>query len=155
MTWERAERELAPPDLTQLTPAQLIEGAKRWELGSIWNDDVEAALMGNFYVTEAGTIRPHLAREHHMQVVRALWDQRPSELYGEVRCPVLFALAERDGEGRLREWNEMKRAAVARARERLADCDVLWFKDTIHDIPLHRPRELADAIEGFVLRVRR
>jgi pimeloyl-ACP methyl ester carboxylesterase len=34
MTWERAERELAPPDLTHLTPAQLIEGAKRWELGA-------------------------------------------------------------------------------------------------------------------------
>jgi pimeloyl-ACP methyl ester carboxylesterase len=153
MTWERAERELAPPDLTRLTPAQLVEGAKQWELGAIWSDAVEAALMGNFYVTEAGTFRPHLTRENHMQVVRALWEQRPSELYREVRCPVLFVLAERAGEGRLREWNEMKRAAVERAQERLADCEVLWFKETIHDIPLHRPRELAQAIEEFALRL--
>lgn len=153
MTWERAEREMAPPDLTSLTPAQLIEGAKQWELGKIWSDAVEASLLGNFYLTEAGTIRPYLTRENHMQVVRALWEQRPSELYREVRCPVLFVLAERADEGRLREWNEMKRAAVARAQERLADCEVLWFRDTIHDIPLHRPRELAQAIEAFALRL--
>ena len=155
MTWERAERELAPPDLTHLTPAQLIEGAKRWELGAIWNDAVEAALLGNFEVTEAGTVRPRLRREHHMQVVRALWEQRPSELYRDVRCPVLFVLAEREGEARMREWTEMKRAAVERAQERLADCQVLWLKETVHDIPLHRPRELAQAIETFALRLER
>lgn len=155
MTWERTERDLAPPDLTHLTRAQLIEGAKQWELGAIWGEDVEAALLGNFEVTEAGTIRPYLSRENHMQVVRALWEQQPSELYRDVRCPVLFVLAERDGEGRMREWNEMKRVAVERAQERLADCQVLWLKETIHDIPLHRPGELAQAIEAFALRLER
>jgi pimeloyl-ACP methyl ester carboxylesterase len=88
-----------------------------------------------------------------MQVVRALWEQRPSDLYGEVRCPVLFVLAEREGEARVREWNEMKRAAVERAQTQLADCQVVWLKETIHDIPLHRPRELAQAIEEFALRL--
>ena len=151
MTWERAERELAPPDLTHLTPDQLIAGAKQWELGAIWNEEVEAALLGNFQITENGTIRPYLSRENHMQVVRALWEQRPSELWRDVRCPALFVLAEREGEGRVREWVEMKREAVGRAEQRLADCQVLWFKDTLHDIPLHRPRELAEAIEAFAL----
>ena len=155
MTWERAERELAPPDLTHLTPAQLIEGAKQWELGAIWSEAVEAALLGNFEVTEAGTVRAYLSRANHMQVVRALWEQRPSELYRDVRCPVLFVLAEREGEGRAREWNEMKRVAVERAQERLADCQVLWLKQTIHDIPLHRPGELAQAIEAFAERLER
>jgi len=153
MTWEQAERDLAPPDLTHLTPAQLLEGAKQWELGAIWSEAVEAALLGNFQVTEAGTIRPYLSRENHMQVVRALWEERPSDLYRDVRCPVLFVLAEREGGGRVREWNEMKREAVGRAQERLPDCEVRWFKETIHDIPLHRPRELAQAIEEFALRL--
>jgi pimeloyl-ACP methyl ester carboxylesterase len=90
-----------------------------------------------------------------MQVVRALWEQRPSELYRDVRCPVLFVLAEREGEARMREWTEMKRTAVERAQERLADCQVLWLKETVHDIPLHRPRELAQAIETFALRLER
>ena len=153
MTWERAEVELAPPDLTHLTPAQLVQGAKQWELGAIWSDAAEAALLGNFFVTEAGTIRPYLSRANHMQVVRALWEQRPSELYGKVRCPVLFVLAEREGEGRVREWQEMKREAVGKAERALADCQALWFKDTLHDIPLHRPHELAQAIEQFAARL--
>jgi pimeloyl-ACP methyl ester carboxylesterase len=149
MTWEQAERDLAPPDLTSLTPDQLIAGAKRWELGAIWSDEVESALLGNFEVTEAGTVRPWLSRANHMQVVRALWEQRPSQLYERVRCPVLFVLAERAGGGRAHDWNEMKRQAIARAEGVLPDCRVLWLKDTIHDIPLHRPNELAAAIEQF------
>ena len=150
-TWERAEREMAPPDLTGLTPQQLLEGAKKWELGRVWSDGVEAALLGNFQVMEDGKIRPYLSRANHMQVVRALWEQRPSELCSAVRCPVLFVAAERGAEGRAREWLEMKREAVARQQERLAHCQVRWFKDTIHDIPLHRPNELAQAIADFAL----
>jgi len=149
MTWEEAEKQLAPPVLTHLTPAQLVEGAKRWELGRIWSKEVEAALMGNFEIADDGTIRPRMRRENHMQVVRALWDQKPSELAPLVRCPVLFAVADRQAEGRAAEWMEMKREAVARLQERMQDCQVTWFADTIHDIPLQRPAELAQTIADF------
>lgn len=148
-TWERAETEMAPPDLTHLTPAQLIEGAKQWALGDIWSDEVEAALMGNFYVTDSGTIRPHLSRANHMQVVRALWEQRPSELFRSVQCPTLFVPAESSDSGRGKAWMAMKREAIARAKELVENCDVCWFEDTIHDIPLHRPEELAQTIRDF------
>ncbi len=151
MTWERAERELAPPDLTQLTPDKIVELAKQWELGRIWSDEVQSALLANFDVTEAGTIRPRLRRENHMQVVRALWEQRPSGLCARVRCPVLFIAAEREGSDRTREWLEMKREAIGQMERLLADCRVRWFPDTIHDIPLQRPAELAQAIEEFAL----
>jgi pimeloyl-ACP methyl ester carboxylesterase len=149
MTWERAEKEMAPPELTHLTREQLLEGAKKWELGSIWSEEVGAALMGNFEITEAGTIRPNLRRENHMQVVRALWEQRPSELCAHVRCPVLFIGAEREGSARTREWLEMKRESITRMAKLLPRCEVRWFENTIHDIPLHRPAELAQAIEEF------
>ena len=149
MTWERAEREMAPPDLTQLTPQRLIEGAKQWELGPIWSEAVEAALLANFELMEDGTIRPRLSRANHMQVVRALWEQHPSELCPQGRCPVLFVAAERKGEGRAREWVELKREAIERLQPLLPDCQTRWFADTIHDIPLHRPNELAGAIEEF------
>ena len=151
MTWERAEKEMAPPELTHLTPAQLTKGAKKWRLGEIWSDEVEAALMGNFEVTEAGTIRPRLSRANHMQVVRALWDQKPSELFADVRCPTLFAAAESKGTDQANAWMRMKREAIERAEGLLENCQVHWFKDTIHDIPLHRPEALAKTIEEFVL----
>jgi pimeloyl-ACP methyl ester carboxylesterase len=150
MTWERAERELAPPDMTRMTPNDLVDLAKRWELGPMWTDAVEEALLANFEVTEAGTIRPHMRRENHMQVVRALWEQRPSSLAGDVRCRVLYVLAERAAEGRAREWMEHKRDAIDRLQGAFAHCQVRWMPDTIHDIPLQRPTELAQTIEDFV-----
>ena len=151
MTWERAEKEMAPPELTHLTPTQLTEGAKRWRLGEIWSDQVEAALMGNFEVTDDGTIRPRLSRANHMQVVRALWEQKPSELFADVHCPTLFAAAESKGTGQAKAWMQMKRQAIERAEGLLENCQVHWFRDTIHDIPLHRPEALAQTIEEFAL----
>lgn len=148
-TWERAEKEMAPPDLTHLTPEQLLEGAKKWALGGIWSDEVEAALMGNFYVTEAGTIRPNLSRENHMQVVRALWEQKPSELFPSVRSPTLFVPANSGDHGPSKGWMDMKREAISRAQDLLENCEVCWFEDTIHDIPLHRPEDLATTIRDF------
>jgi pimeloyl-ACP methyl ester carboxylesterase len=151
MTWERAEREMAPPDLTHLTPDKIVEMAKQWELGRIWSDEVQSALLANFDVTGAGTIRPRLSRANHMQVVRAMWEQRLSDLWQDVRCPVLFVVAERARSQTEERWMAHKREGVKRAQERLARLDVRWFPDTIHDIPLQRPAELAQAIEEFAL----
>ena len=149
MTWERAEREMAPPDLTQLTRDRFLELAKRWQLGPLWSDEIEAAVMGNFEVTEAGTIRPRLSRANHMQVVRAMWEQRLSELWRSVRCPVLFAVAERHTSEPEERWMQHKRQGIERARQRLPSVQVRWFADTIHDIPLQRPAELANVIGEF------
>ena len=151
MTWERTEVEMAPPDLTHLTPEQLIKEAKQWDLGRCWSEEAEAFLLANFEVTEAGTIRPYLSRANHMQVIRALWEQRPSQLFSDVRCPTLFAAAEHEGDERTHTWTKRKREAIDRASELLSDCQVRWFADTIHDVPLHRPNELEQAIEEFVL----
>ena len=46
---------------------------------------------------------------------------------------------------------EGERKGIERAAKRLSQCEVRWMPDTIHDIPLHRPRELAAMIEEFVL----
>ena len=64
-------------------------------------------------------------------------------------CPVLFVAAEREAEGRAQEWLQLKREALTVAEKSLNDSRVLWFADTIHDIPLQRPQELARAIEEF------
>jgi pimeloyl-ACP methyl ester carboxylesterase len=150
MTWQRAEQELAPPDLSHLTAEELVAMAKKWELGPIWSPEVEAALLANFEVTEGGTIRPRFARAHHMQVVRALWEQKVSQLFPSVRCPVLFVCAERERSEGTREMTQRKRDGVERAQALLSDCRVVWFEDTIHDIPLHRPERLARTMMSFV-----
>jgi len=74
-------------------------------------------------------------------VVRALWEQRPAELLPRVECPLLILPARQ-----LAESSEMaanKAAAVARAQELQPRARVRWFDNTVHDVPLQRPEELA------------
>lgn len=149
-TWEKAEREMTPPELTHLTADELVGMAKKWELGKQWSEEVEAAILANFEVLEDGKLRPRLQRAHHMQVVRALWDQHITELAPQVECPTMFIAAERAGGKGTDRWMEHKRVEIDRAQELIRQCEVRWFADTIHDIPLHRPQQLADTIEEFV-----
>jgi len=81
--------------------------------------------------------------DNHMQVVDALYDQRPSALYPLVDCPVLLCPAAED------ELAAAKQDAVQRALRLLRDARATWFEDTMHDIPLQRPAELAAELADF------
>ena len=146
MTWEKVEVELAPPDLTSLTMDELMQQARSWNAEVGWSDATEATIRGTFRVAEDGRIRPQLAREHHMQILRAIWEQRPGDLYGGVEAPALLIPAYRETRGQWREYQERKRSEVAKAMERMPRAMLLEMNDTIHDVPLQRPRELAQAI---------
>jgi hypothetical protein len=61
---------------------------------------------------------------------------------------VLLAPAVRADDPRGAEFTTQRRAAVLAAQRALPDATVVWFEDTIHDIPLQRPSELAAAILG-------
>ncbi len=88
-----------------------------------------------------------------MQILRALWEQRPPQLYGRVQCPVLMLpAAQEPKDEREAAFLARKRANIALAEQMLADSETVWFQDTVHDIPIHRPRELADVITQFTRR---
>jgi len=148
MTWEVAEKQMAPPDIRMPLPA-FVERLRN-RLGSVYNEDVRDAILGNVWIDERGVARPRLTRERHMLILRALWEHRPSQLYDKVRCPVLVVAAELPDlaadPDRLRE----KRRTVALAEQRLARARILWMRETIHDVPLQRPAELSQAIARLI-----
>jgi hypothetical protein len=47
------------------------------------------------------------------------------------------------------EWQSNKKSAIERALEIQPRSRVRWFEDTVHDIPLHRPDELAEELLTF------
>jgi pimeloyl-ACP methyl ester carboxylesterase len=150
MTWERVERELAPPDLTALTFDELRERVRGREAGSYWSEAVEATLGGSFAVGSDGRITPRLSLANHLRILRAMWEQRPSRLYAHVRCPVLIVPARRDdADARAAELRARRERRIAAATAAIPGARVLWMDDTVHDVPLHRPEELAAAIVGF------
>ncbi len=148
MSWEDAERRMAPPDLTRFTREQLVAMVRRGRLGEVWSPAVEASVNALVEDLSDGHIRARFPRADHMLALRALWEQRPAELLRGVRVPVLAVMAGADGGS----WVDSKRRAVERAQAVAPSLEVRWFDDAVHDIPLHRPRRLAEEMLGFLRR---
>ncbi|HLF27811.1 MAG TPA: alpha/beta hydrolase [Anaerolineae bacterium] len=151
LDWPAAEKQLEPPDLAGMPLTALQAGLRNW-LGPAWSEATAAITLHNFEVLPDQTVRPRMRKVNHMKVVRALWEHRPSQLYAQVRCPVLLLPAIPPGplEAAAQERLAGKRASVAQAEERLAHSRTIWLADTLHDIPLHRPAELTRAIKDFI-----
>jgi pimeloyl-ACP methyl ester carboxylesterase len=151
LDWPTVEKFLEPPDLIGTPVNEFRSNMKQW-MGSAWSPEAEAITLHNFDVREDGTIAPRLRKSNHMQVVRALWEHRPSELWARIQCPVLMlpAVAPEPHDTRTRGALENERRSIATAEERLQRSQTIWMMDTIHDIPLQRPAELAQTIKTFV-----
>jgi pimeloyl-ACP methyl ester carboxylesterase len=149
-SWERVEQELAPPKLDGIRPEELLSRVSQGDQRRFWRPELGEIVLGHFERTEDGRLRPALRREHHMQILRAMWEHQPSRLWARVQAPVLLVPARRDDvEGRQAEMQRGKEASVAQAERLLRRSETLWLEDTIHDVPLQRPEELAEAIERF------
>jgi len=152
MTWKRTVAVMSPPPLAGMKLDAFLQGARNWPgLGEFWNDDVQQIVLANFRVDTDDTIHPHLSRDNHLKILRSLWEQKPSALWSRVHCPILLVPSTRDHpDPRNAVWMEHKRKGIALAEERAPSLEVVWMDDTIHDVPLQRPAELAGAIRSFL-----
>lgn len=141
-TWEACEAALAPPRLAG-TAASRIEAAIR-ATHPDWPEDGIAGAMHNFEVMPDGTVRPWLARDRHLAILRALWEHRPSTRYAGIADPVLLVPADSGDAG----WTAEKRAGVDRAVASLARARARWFSPADHDVHAQYPDELADTLVG-------
>jgi pimeloyl-ACP methyl ester carboxylesterase len=144
-TWERVAQEMAPPDLTALTPAQFLERVRSRSTQIPWSPEREAALLSLFEVTPRGTITPRLSRENHMKILRAMWENPSSPRFPQVQCPVLLMPA-RQAQEADQERLKTKEEGVARALRTLPRARLVWMEDSIHDVHLQRPQAVAQVI---------
>ncbi len=145
LSWEEAERRLAPPRIAGTPRAQLLERI-RGDLAPYWRPEFEPIIMAGFEVAADDTVAPHLSFEHHLQIVRALWEADTPSRFADVTCPVLV-LPSLDGGA---EQIAHKQEAVLTAVRRLPHGSVVWLEDSIHDVPLQRPELVARAIVAFL-----
>jgi pimeloyl-ACP methyl ester carboxylesterase len=149
MTLERLLVELAPPDLTSLTFSELLDRVRSGDAAQYWSPTVEATMRTSFEDTSDGKIRPRLQREDHLEIIRAMWGLRPSQLFAQVTCPTLLIPARRSNPtGRAALRAPERQRAIEDAVATLPNARLLWMEETVHDVPLQRPAELADAIAG-------
>jgi pimeloyl-ACP methyl ester carboxylesterase len=155
-TWEQVSRDLAPPRFAG-TPRDVF---LVWVRDGIPNagPEVEEIELRIVDLRPDDTVGPRLAFENHMKILRAMWDQDAAALFPAVQAPARYILAEGAGVGGATPSAEdgflaAKRRGAAQARERMANApavEVVWLPDTVHDIPLQRPAELAARMREFL-----
>ena len=146
-TREDTRRRLAPPRFA-VPLADWLARAGRFDAGGSGGQPwVRDYLRAGVDVDDQGVARSRFQFDNHMQVVDALYDQRPEALYPLVDCPVLLCPAADPADGPAHA--EAKRGAAVRALDLLPSATITWFEDTMHDIPLQRPAALAAELARF------
>jgi pimeloyl-ACP methyl ester carboxylesterase len=143
---EAAMAEMAPPDFSGMTLDALRAQAREMDFGFEMTPQIHQALEANFEELEDGKINARLSRANHMAVIEAFWNQKPSELYHRVRCPVLL-MPTRGRGPRPKEWREHADRSIAAAEDALPVSKTVWLEDSVHDVPLQRPGLVASAIK--------
>jgi pimeloyl-ACP methyl ester carboxylesterase len=150
-TWEETLARLTPPDIDGLPWVEMRERMLRSDPGLFAEPRVEAIVRSLYHVGPDGRIQRRLRIPNHLRILRALWEERPADLLARVRCAVLVLPARQPSE--LPERLEHKARQVARAKAVQPRVRVRWFEDTIHDVPLQRPDEVAGELSAFAAEV--
>jgi len=151
MTWEEAEQRLAPPKLAGTPLNEFRERVKSFS-GERFSDELFEIILGSFEVLPDQTIRPHLAFESHLRIVRAMWEENAEELYPRVKCPALFlpCVPPEPLDDAAKQFLRARREGAELAAKLMPQAKVEWLIDSIHDVPLQKPKEVAERVRKFV-----
>jgi pimeloyl-ACP methyl ester carboxylesterase len=150
-TWETVRDRLTPP---RLAGVALDDFLQRLDGNSTWKPDEEdlSIILANFEIDADERVAPRLTFERHMQIVEAMWGFPTYERYSRLRCPTL-ALPARPappyspGEA---EYLALKERGLARIQQACTTLQAHWMENSIHDIPLQRPVEMAQVVLDFL-----
>jgi pimeloyl-ACP methyl ester carboxylesterase len=144
---EQAMKDLAPPRFAG-TPRETFLGfIRRGPLGAQWRPELEDIMLHIVQLRDDDTVAPRLDFENHLQIVSAMWDQPTFELYQQVQCPITLIVAEMESADPASErFRSMRREGIVRIQELNPAIHVVRMPNTIHDIPLQRPTQLAEEI---------
>jgi pimeloyl-ACP methyl ester carboxylesterase len=157
MTRELFIRERSPQQNYVSRAAYLA--AFREELRDCWSPAVEDIVLSYVREYPDGHLEDLLRHEHQRQIREALWEDRALPYYSKLTCPVLLIPAADQPQPGEEPPNRLENAAefaaakgyiAAQVARTIPRCTVLWMPNTLHDIQLHRPEVLVDAINHFV-----
>jgi pimeloyl-ACP methyl ester carboxylesterase len=146
-SWPETEILLAPPRLEHMSPRELAEAFPQW-FGAAWQPDFLPIVLASFE-TSRDKIAPRLGRAQHMEIVRALWEQRPYEVYSHLRCPTktLLAIPPKPHNTYTESLVAWRKEGLELARQRIEKFEAVILEDAIHDIPLQHPERIVEEIE--------
>ncbi|MGH8894010.1 MAG: alpha/beta fold hydrolase [Actinomycetes bacterium] len=144
-TFEDCWAVLAPPVFDGVRLEQLAQRFRTWHPD--WPEQSIQATLANFIENPDGTASPRLAREHHREILRSLWESDVRTLYPLVDVPALLAPAlSADADHERREGPRL-------AAELLPDAEVAWYDGADHDIHAQHPGRLTTDLLALAARV--
>lgn len=143
-TWEECRERLSPPALEGLA-AERFEAVVR-QAHRDWPEVGIAGVLACMGRRADGTIAPHLTRERHLRLLRALYDHHPVARFPEIEAPVLLVVAD----GRDPAESAAKRAAMDEALALLRRGRARLFVPADHDVHAQTPEEVAALVVAAV-----
>jgi pimeloyl-ACP methyl ester carboxylesterase len=147
--WSRVKaiKDLAPPRFSGTPRETFLAYFRNTPLGNQWSPELEKSILNIVQVREDDTVAPRLDFENHLQIIGAMWDQPTFELYRQVRCPLTLIVADQEPTNEaMKDFMNMRKQGLAHIQEVRPDTSIVIMQNTIHDIPLQRPEELAEEI---------
>ncbi len=144
---EQAMKDLAPPRFAGTSCEDFLSYYHSSPLGEQWSSVLEDSVLHIVQLRDDDTVAPRLDFENHLQIIGAMWDQPTIELYHEVQCPVTLIIADQEPTNEtMKEFSVMRKQGIARILQVRPDARIVMMQNTMHDIPLQRPEELAELI---------
>src|SRR6266568_2710605 len=144
---EQAMKDLAPPRFAGTPRETFLSYFRSGPLGQQWTPELEDIVLHIVQLREDNTVAPRLSFDNHLQIISAMWDQPLFDLYAQVRCPIKLVVADRhplsESEA---NFMHMRNQGIAKIQELRPDIRVVKMPNTLHDIPLQRPEQLAEEI---------
>ncbi len=137
-SWESAAEALAPPSFAGVRFEELeamIEGRLH-----DFPSSARAAQLANFEEAADGSGRARLRRDHHMTILRKLWQHDPDVVGAAVAAPILVIAVDHSNERKRRRVGDFAAATNA---------GVMWL-DGDHDIHAQKPALVGAALLEFV-----
>jgi len=150
--WSRDQAmiDLAPPRFAGTPRETFLSYFRGGPLGQQWTPELEDSILHIVQLRDDDTVAPRLDFEHHLQIIGAMWDQPLFDFYAQVRCPIKIVIAEQQPASEGQEaYMRMRQQGIAKISELRPDIRVVRMPDTIHDIPLQRPAQLAEEIVSY------
>jgi pimeloyl-ACP methyl ester carboxylesterase len=144
-TWAEAEIGMAPPVYINRTVDDIRRMIQADWLGAAFRPELQMLALSIFDLSDLADVRAHLKRTNHVQIAHALWAFQPADYYAQIQCPTLIvnAVSGAEIDPQMASYAQQAEAAISQAR-------VVWMRDTIHDIPWHRPVELTEIMRRFL-----
>ena len=154
--WRTAEQVLAPPHLAGTPVHEFLEMVRYFLHGRVEiTPEVEAVFLSLMRVDRHGNIHPRLSRANHLRILRALWEQDTVGLLRRVRTPTLvLAVRSKPGTPDSAGFIEEKERGASAVRAIGDPVRFAWIEG-IHDVPLQRPRAVANRIAAFARSISR